>query len=99
MLTGPKLFAVRAELLAGSTGTSPGPATLATWIVPAGADRVAPLPMVTGPPTRPRLAPAAPPSWLPLTVIVGGVAVRKPNAAGGVALSVLASGLVAWNRA
>src|SRR5689334_3331213 len=39
----PKLVTVGAEGLRGSTGTSPVPATLVTWIVPAGADRFAPV--------------------------------------------------------
>ena len=41
MPTGPKLVTVRAGVLRGSTGTSPVPATLVTWIVPAGALSVA----------------------------------------------------------
>ena len=48
----------------------------------------------TGPPTRPSV-PGTGPSVLPLTVIFAGVGVRKPNAAGGAALSVLPLGLVA----
>src|SRR6266478_248288 len=98
MLTGPRRVAVKAALLTGSTGTSPAPATLVTWIVPAGAVRAAAFLIVTGPPTTPSVAPAVvTPSWLPSTVIAGGVAVRKPNAAGAAAVSVLPLGLVAWN--
>src|SRR6516164_3555464 len=41
--TGPKLVTVKAEELRGSTGTSPVPATLVTWIAPAGAERLAPV--------------------------------------------------------
>ena len=48
----------------------------------------------TGPPTRPSV-PGTGPRLLPLTEIAAGLAVRKPNAAGGAALNVLASGLVA----
>ena len=74
--------------------------------MPAGAVSVAlvpvaaSLPIVIGPPTMPSVAPAVvTPSWLPLTVIAGGVAVRKPKAAGAAAESVLPEGLVAWNLA
>ncbi len=95
--TGPKLVTVRAAVLRGSTGTSPMPATLATWIVPAGAFSVPPA-IDTGPPTSP-IVPGSGPSVLPLTVIAAGFAVIKPKAAGGAALSVLPLGLVAWNRA
>src|SRR5215469_17933482 len=72
--TGPKLVTVNAELLRGSTGTSPVPAALVTWIVPAGARWVPPV-IETGPPTNPRVAGAVPgdagtgPRLLPLTVI------------------------------
>src|SRR5229473_1408356 len=99
-LTGAKAVTVGAELSAGSTGTSPVPATPVTWIVPAGAVRAAAFLIVTGPPTTPSVAPAVvTPSWLPSTVIAGGVAVRNPKAAGAAALSVLPLGLVAWNFA
>src|SRR5262245_56077270 len=98
MLTGPKLVTVRAGVLRGSTGTSPVPAALATWIVPAGAERLAPV-IATGPPTNPSVCPDGTPRALPLTVILAGCAVRNPKAAGGAALKVLASGLVAWNLA
>src|ERR1700730_16948696 len=101
MSTGPKLLTVKADLLAGSTGTSPVPAALVTWIVPAGAESGEPAVEVceaaaidTGPPTRPSVFPGGTPSVLPLTEIAGGLAVRKPNAAGGAALKVLPSGLV-----
>ena len=43
MSTGPNLLTVRADVLRGSTGTSPVPAALVTWIVPAGAESVAPV--------------------------------------------------------
>ncbi len=99
MLTGPKLVTVKAAVLRGSTGTSPAPATLATWIVPAGAERLAPFSIVTaGPPTSPRV-PGTGPRVLPLTVIAAGFGFMKPNAAGGAVLKVLPLGLVAWNRA
>ena len=52
----------------------------------------------TGPATMPSV-PGTGPSVLPLTVIADGLAVRKPNAAGGAALRVLPPGLVAWNFA
>src|SRR5260370_41327329 len=39
MSTGPKFVTVNPGVLRGSTGTSPVPATLVTWIVPAGAGR------------------------------------------------------------
>src|SRR5258705_9200318 len=55
MATGAKLVTVKPDVLRGSTGTSPRPATLVTWIVPAGALRVPPV-MVTGPATSPRFA-------------------------------------------
>ncbi len=84
--TGPKLVTVKAGVLRGLTGTSPAPATLATWIVPAGALIVPPV-MATGPPTSP-IVPGTGPRVLPLTVIAAGLAVRKPNAAGGAALNV-----------
>src|SRR6266568_4769032 len=94
MLTGAKAVTVSAELLVGSTGTSPVPATPVTWIVPAGAVSAAAFLIVTGPPTTPSVAPAAvTPSWLPSTVIAGGLAVRNPKAAGAAALSVLPPGL------
>ena len=48
--TGPKLVTVMAAVLRGSTGTSPVPAMLVTWIVPAGAEREAPAAAI-GPPT------------------------------------------------
>src|SRR5207249_11008269 len=95
MLTLPSVAAVKAETFVGSTGTSPTPAALVTWIVPAGAVRMAPLLIVTGPPTRARVCPELTPSVLPLTVSAGGVAVSKPNAAGGAAVKVLPLGLVA----
>src|SRR5262245_57209323 len=94
MSTGPNLLTIRAGVLPGSTGTSPVPAALVTWIVPAGAESVAPLLIETGPPTKASV-PGTGPRVLPLTVIAAGLAVKKPNAAGGAALSVLASGLVA----
>src|SRR5215468_7809401 len=98
MATGPKLVTVRAGTLRGSIGTSPVPATLATWIVPAGAESVAPvvdageaLVIVIGPLTRLRFAGGDPAgagpgaSVAPLTVIAIGRDVRKPKAAGGAA--------------
>src|SRR6266851_3098633 len=100
ILTGAKDVTVSAELSAGSTGTSPVPATPVTWIVPAGAVRTAAFLIVTGPPTMPSVAPAiVTPSWLPSTVIAGGLTVRNPKAAGAAAVSVLPVGLVAWNFA
>src|SRR5205814_7228384 len=86
--TGPNLLTVRAAVLRGSTGTSPVPAALVTWIVPAGAERVAPPLIETGPPTSPSVL-ATGPSVLPLTEIFDGLAVRQPNAAGGAAHLVL----------
>src|SRR5207249_3651371 len=74
--TGASLVTVRAAVLVGSTGTSPALATPVTWILPAGADRVAPLLIVTGPPIIPKV-PCTGPNWLPLTVSAGGVAVRN----------------------
>ena len=94
MSTDPKLPTVKAGVLRGSTGTSPVPAALVTWIVPPGAARIAAELIETGPPTRPRV-PGTGPRLLPLTVIAAGLDVRNPNAAGGAALNVLASGLVA----
>src|SRR6516164_9284924 len=94
MSTGPKVATVKADLLRGSTGTSPMPAALVAWIVPEGAERVAPV-IETGPATRPSVCPDGTPSVLPLTVIAAGLAVIKPKAAGGAALKVLPSGLVA----
>src|SRR6516164_5122000 len=93
MTTGPRLVTVSPDASRGSTGTSPVAAALATWIVPAGALRVAPT-IETGPPTSPSV-PGTGPSVLPLTEILAGLAVRKPKAAGGAALKVLPSGLVA----
>jgi hypothetical protein len=98
--TRPKLVTVKADVSRGSIGTWPVPLTAVTWIVPAGALRVPPV-MATGPATSPRLAgadlagvgPGA--SVLPLTVIAAGLCVKNPKAAGGMALKVLASGLVA----
>src|SRR5205807_2206678 len=89
MATGPKLVTVKAGVLRGSTGTSPVPAALVTWIVPAGAERVAPV-IATGPATSPSV-PGTGPRVLPLTVIADGRAVRKPKAAGRAALRVLPS--------
>ena len=94
MSTGPKLPTVKAAALRGSTGTSPLPAALVTWIVPPGAARVAAELIETGPATRPSV-PGTGPRLLPLTVIAAGFGVRKPKATGGAALIVLASGLVA----
>ncbi len=91
MVTRPKRFAVRPCALRGLTGTSPSPATLATSIVPAGA--IFAFRIDTGPPTSPIVPRAS--NKLPLTVIAGGFASRKPNAAGGAAVSVLALGCVA----
>ena len=85
---------VSAALLRGSTGTSPVPAALVTWIVPPGAVRVEALLIDTGPPTIARV-PGTGPKLLPFTEIAAGFAVRNPKAAGGAALNVLASGLVA----
>src|SRR5215469_7473786 len=79
--TGPKLVTVSADLLRGSTGTSPVLATLATWIVPAGALSRAPVVIDTGPPTSPSV-PGTGPRVLPLTEIWAGLAVRNPKAAG-----------------
>src|SRR5690242_43804 len=98
MSTVPKLVTVRAGVVRGSTGTSPGLAALVTWIVPAGALKVPPV-MATGPATSPRLAGADPEgvgpgaSVLPLTVIAAGRGLRNPKASGGAALSTLLSGL------
>ena len=97
MPTGPKVATVRAGVLRGSTGTSPAPAALVTWIVPAGALSVAPV-IDTGPPTSPNV-PGTVPSVLPLTEILAGLAFRKPKATGRAALKVLPSGWVAWNFA
>ena len=91
--TRPNVVTVKADVLRGSTGTSPVPATLVTWVVPAGAERAAPV-IETGPATTPSV-PGTGPSLLPLTVIAAGPGVRKPKAAGGAALKVLASGFVA----
>src|SRR5258708_6953774 len=91
--TGPKLFTVKAAVLRGSTGTSPVQATLVTGTVPAGACSAPPTTEI-GPATRPSV-PGTGPRVLPATPIGRGVAVRNPNAAGGAALKVLASGLVA----
>src|ERR1700730_4690893 len=86
MPTAPNLLTVRADVLAGSTGTSPVPAALVTWIVPAGAESLAPPLIETGPPTSPSV-PVTGPSVLPLTAFAGGLAVSKPNDAGGTALN------------
>src|SRR5215472_12689751 len=107
MATGPKLVTVMAGVLRASTGTSPVPATLATWIVPAGAESVAPvgeageaLVIVIGPPTRPRFAGGDPAgagpgaSVLPLTVIAIGCGVRNPKAAGAAVLMVFAGAVL-----
>ena len=56
--------------------------------------------IATGPATRPRFAGGDPEgvvgaSVLPLTVMLRGVAVRNPNAAGAAVVNVLASGLLA----
>jgi hypothetical protein len=66
--------------------------------VPAGARSTPPL-IVTGPPTNPSVRPGAPSSTVLSTVTGRGLADRNPKASGGAALNVLASGLVAWNRA
>src|SRR5438046_2490052 len=84
-LIGPKLVTVTADPLRGSTGISPVPATLVTWIVPAGAERVAPV-IETGPATTPSV-PGTGPRVLPLTEIAAGCGVRKPKATGGAALN------------
>ena len=93
-LTAPRAVTVGFVPVLAAAGISPGLATLATWIVPAGADKFAPA-IDTGPPTRPIVCPGLTPIALPLTVIAGGVAVRKPKAAGAAALNVLPLGLVA----
>src|SRR5437588_9446953 len=95
MSTDPKLPTVRAAVLRGSTGTSPVPAALVTWIVPPGAVRLAAEFTETGPATRPRVVPGAGPRLLPFTPIAAGFGVRNPKAAGGAVLNVLALGLVA----
>src|SRR5262249_28345809 len=99
--TGARLVTVNEEVSAGLTGTSRVPATPVTWIVPAGVESVAPvvdpgaaLVIVTGPPTSPNV-PGTGPRLLPLTAIAIGCGVRNPKAAGGAALNVLPSGLVA----
>src|SRR5262249_46524345 len=83
METGPNSDAVSMMLFRGSTGASPGLAMLVMATVPPGADNFAALVIVTGPPTSPRVWPCGTPRLLPLTVIVAGLAFRKPKAAGG----------------
>jgi hypothetical protein len=95
--TGPKAPTVGACPARGSTGTSPGLAAAATCTVPPGASRVPPL-IVTGPPTSPSV-PGTGPSVAPVIVTGRGLGPRNPKAAGGAAVRVLASGLVAWKRA
>ena len=57
--TEPKFLTVRVLAARGSTGTSPTPAALATWIVPPGAVSV-PLVIDTGPPTSPSMPATGP---------------------------------------
>jgi hypothetical protein len=92
--TDPKLPTVNAGVLRGSTGISPAPAALVTWIVPPGAVRFAAEFIETGPATNPSV-PGTGPGLLPLTEIAAGFGVGNPKAAGGTALNLLASGLVA----
>jgi hypothetical protein len=92
MSIGPKVAAVEAEVLRGSTGNSPVAAALVPRIMPAGAERHAPA-IETGPATTPSV-PGAGPRLLPFTAIAAGLVVRKSNAVGGAALKVPASGLV-----
>src|SRR5215469_16750688 len=83
MATWPKLATVNADVLLGSTGTSPLPATLVTWIVPLGAPTKAPPTageevIEIGPATRPSAAPVFGERMLPLTVIWAGLTFQKP---------------------
>jgi len=85
-------LAVLQSVLRGSTGTSPTPAALVTWIMPAGALSVPPA-IEIGPPTSPSVCPHGTPRSLPLAEIWAAVVVRKLKAAGGAALKVLPSGM------
>src|SRR5262249_13787972 len=82
--TGPKLVTVEADVLRGSTGTSPIPAALVTWIVPAGALSVAPGAVIgdgavdTGPPTSASV-PGTGPKLPPFTVVRSGSWGQKPE--------------------